>query len=94
MTNASLPHKAKRYSPFPDEPPEGWPYEYVAAVDFDALKQLADDLANVVSLAINTTDDMQLGDRCMRVLAAYRQGVPRDGAATAEVKAFIEGLEK
>ena len=31
------PHGAKRWSPWPHDPPEGWPYEYVAAVDFDAL---------------------------------------------------------
>jgi hypothetical protein len=33
----NLPHKGQVFAPWPHEPPEGWPYEYVAKVDHDAL---------------------------------------------------------
>jgi hypothetical protein len=33
----NLPHKGRVFAPWPHEPPEGWPYEYVAKVDYDAL---------------------------------------------------------
>ena len=33
----NLPHGGKTWEPWPHEPPEGWPYEYVASVDFAAL---------------------------------------------------------
>lgn len=31
----NLPHGGKTWCPWPHDPPEGWPYEYVAKVDFD-----------------------------------------------------------
>jgi hypothetical protein len=34
---ADLPHGGKQFDPWPHEPPEGWPYSYVAKADFDAL---------------------------------------------------------
>jgi hypothetical protein len=33
----NLPHKGRKFEPWAGDPPEGWPYTYVAAVDFDAL---------------------------------------------------------
>lgn len=35
--NDSLPHGGRTWCPWPHDPPEGWPYEYVARVDYDAL---------------------------------------------------------
>lgn len=41
--NDSLPHGGRTWCPWPHDPPEGWPYEYVARVDYDALAaRLAD----------------------------------------------------
>lgn len=35
--NEDLPHRGKTWEPWPHEPPEGWPYTYVAKVDHDIL---------------------------------------------------------
>lgn len=32
--NDSLPHGGRTWCPWPHDPPEGWPYEYVARVDY------------------------------------------------------------
>lgn len=53
-----LPHKGVIFSPFPEEPPEGWPYEYVARVDFDAL---AARLAEAERLLRTAIDEFGLG---------------------------------
>ena len=44
MFHSDSTDKVRRYAPWPHEPPEGWPYVYVAAVDFDALQARYDAL--------------------------------------------------
>lgn len=37
-----MPHGGVTWEPWPHEPPEGWPYSYVAEVDFVAMRRRAE----------------------------------------------------
>ena len=37
-----MPHGGVTWEPWPHEPPEGWPYSYVAEVDYAAMRRRAE----------------------------------------------------
>ena len=90
--NDSLPHGGRTWCPWPHDPPEGWPYEYVARVDYDALAaRLAEADRNEGTLLGMIRHQRDVLRECLPYLNESMAG-RRPGRSADDIRAAVKAL--